>query len=340
MKTVVCSRQHGLVFKEAPVPAIAPGEVLVRVINTGVCGSDVSFIKNKLFQEGYILGHEISAVVAVVGAEVSGVQVGQRVMMRPTFCGTCHFCARGLPHFCSEFRRLLGVRDMPGGFAEYVRVLPGMLIPIPDHLDSRNAALAEVFASAYHGLNCSEARGGSALVMGGGPIGLAMVALLKLHGFGPIMLSEPVEDKRRVGLGFGAEVAVDPLHENLGYRVFDLTDDRGFDAIFECSGRVANLPLALDFIAVRGRITVVSVISDFARIPLRRLTFTEAKLTASISNTHEENRQILEWMAQGKLDGRPMISDLISLEELPEVFAQRILPGKATKVLLRIGPEF
>lgn len=207
-------------------------------------------------------------------------------------------------------------------------------------MDSRNAALAEVFASSYHGLNCSQAQGGSALVMGGGPIGLAMVALLKLHGFGPILLSEPVAAKREVGLAFGADAAVDPLRENLGYHVFDLTQDRGFDAVFECSGIADNVPLALDFIAVQGRITVVSVISDFARIPMRRLTFTEAKLTASISNTHEENKQILQWMAQGRLDGRPMISEIISLEELPQVFNERILAGKSIKTLLKIGPEF
>ncbi|MCF8032842.1 MAG: alcohol dehydrogenase catalytic domain-containing protein [Desulfarculaceae bacterium] len=340
MKAVVCSREHGLRFSEAPTPEAGPGEVVVRVADTGVCGSDISFIKKGFFQEGYILGHEISAVVHQVGGGVEGWEPGQRVMMRPTFCGQCSFCAGGKPHFCSEYRRLLGVRDLPGGFAEYVRVLPGMLIPIPEGVDSRNAALAEVFASSYHGLNCSGAKGGSALVMGGGPIGLAMVALLKLHGFGPILLSEPIKAKRELGLGFGADAAVDPLKDNLGYTVFDLTDNLGFDAIFECSGIAGNVPLALDFIAVRGRITVVSVISEEARIPMRRLTFTEAKITASISNTHQENRQILDWMAQGKLDARPMISDLISLEELPAVFNQRILAGKSVKTLLKIGPEF
>lgn len=340
MKAVVCSREHGLVFTEVPTPQAGPGEVVVRVADTGVCGSDISFIKKGFFQEGYILGHEISAVVHQVGRGVGGVKPGQRVMMRPTFCGRCAFCTSGKPHFCSEYRRLLGVRDLPGGFAEYVRVLPGMLIPIPEGVDSRNAALAEVFASSYHGLNCSGAQGGSALVMGGGPIGLAMVALLKLHGFGPILLSEPVAAKRKLGLAFGADAAVDPLGENLGYHVFDLTEDRGFDAIFECSGIAANVSLALDFIAVQGRITVISVINDFARIPMRRMTFTEAKLTASISNTHEENKQILQWMAQGRLDGRPMISDLIGLEDLPRIFNERILAGTSIKTLLTIGPEF
>lgn len=340
MKAVVCSHEHGLLYQEVPIPEIGPEEVLVKVVNTGVCGSDVSFIKNHLFQEGYILGHEISAVVHAVGEAVSGVREGQRVMMRPTFCGRCHYCSKGLPHFCTEHRRVLGVRDLPGGFAEYVRVLPDMLIPIPDGVDSRNAALAEVFASSYHGLICSGRKGGSALVMGGGPIGLAMVALLKLHGFSPVMLSEPQESKRRIGMRMGADATVDPFRDNLGYQIFNLTNDLGFDAIFECSGVVGNLPLAMDFVAIRGAITLVSVISDFAKIPLRRLNFSEARITASISNTHEENRQVLAWMEKGELDGRPMITDLITLPELPEVFAQRILQGKSAKVLLQIGDEF
>jgi len=310
------------------------------VADTGVCGSDVSFIKNGFFQEGSILGHEISAVVQALGDSVSGVSLGQRVMMRPTYCGKCHYCRTGLKHFCSEFRRVLGVRDLPGGFAEYIRVLPQMLIPIPDGVDSRNAALAEVFASAYHGLKCSECKGGSALVMGGGPIGLAMVRLLKLHGFSPIVLSEPVSEKRQVGALYGADITVDPFCDNLGYHVFDATNDTGFDAIFECSGIRANVEQALDFIAIRGTLTIVSVINDVSKIPLRRLTFTEARITASISNTHEENRRILKWMAEGKLEGHPMISDLISLQELPAVFKDRILTGKSNKVMLRIGEEF
>ncbi len=340
MQAVVCSSEHGLLHQEVPTPRIGPGEVLVAVANTGVCGSDISFVKNRMCREGYILGHEISAVVQQVGKDISGVRVGERVILRPSFCGRCHYCLRGLPHLCTEHRRMLGIRDLPGGFAQYVRVLPEMLIPIPAGVDSRNAALAEVFASSYHGLLCSGRRGGSALVMGGGPIGLAMVALLRLHGFSPILLSEPVAEKRRVGLAMGAEATVDPLRDNLGYHVFDLTDDRGFDAIFECSGVADNLPLALDFVAARGVVTLVGLINRPVPILPRRLNFSESRITASISNTHEENRRILAWMAEGKLNGHAMISDLITLEELPRVFNQRILAGKSIKVLLKIGEEF
>ena len=340
MKAVVCSREHGLIYMDVPMPEMSSHDIVVRVANTGVCGSDVSFIKNGFFREGTILGHEISAVVHAVGTSVSNVSVGQRVIMRPTYCGKCRYCTSGLPHFCPEFRRVLGVRDLPGGFAEYIRVLPQMLIPIPEGVDSRNAALAEVFASAYHGLRCSGCKGGSALVMGGGPIGLAMVSILKLHGFSPIVLSEPVAEKRRVGALFGADKTLDPFCDNLGYHAFDMTNDVGFDAIFECSGIRANVELALDFIGIRGTITVVSVINAAAKIPLRRLTFTEAIITASISNTHEENRQVLHWMAEDILDGHPMISDLIALRQLPDIFRSRVLTGHSTKVMLQIGEEF
>ncbi len=322
------------------MPQIGPGDVLVRTVNTGVCGSDVSLVKNGMFQENSILGHEISAVVEAVGSAVSDVPVGQRVILRPTFCGKCRYCTSGLTHFCSEYRRMLGIRDLPGGFAEYIRVFPGMLISIPQGVDSRNAALAEVFASAYHGLRCSGCNPGSAMVMGGGPIGLAMVSLLKLHGFYPVVLSEPVAAKQRIGRLFGADRTLDPFSDNMGYHVFDITDDCGFDAIFECSGIRANVEQALDFIGIRGTITVVSVINAAAKIPLRRLNFTEARITASISNTHAENRRILQWMAAGKLDGRSMISDLIALQQLPEVYHQRILKGRSIKVMLQIGEEF
>ena len=123
--------------------------------------------------------------------------------------------------------------DLQGAFAEYIKVFPQMLIPVPDGVDSRNAALAEAYAASLHGIKCTGKDGGSVLVMGGGPIGLALVKLLKLKGFGPITVTEPVKKKRDLAVTFGADFAINPFNENTGLHVFECTDGIGFETVFE-----------------------------------------------------------------------------------------------------------
>ena len=246
----------------------------------------------------------------------------------------------GKPCFCQHNRRSIGIGDLPGGFAEFVKVLPGMLIPVPDGVDSRNAALAEAFAAAYHGIACAGENRGSALVLGGGPIGLALVRLLKLEGFGPVALSEPVPEKRGLALEYGADAVVNPLQRDLNGFVFETTSGVGFETVFECSGVLDNVQAGLDACARGGVVCIVSVMMKPVAFLPATLNFKEVRLTASYSNTHEENRLCLDWMAKGKLDGHPLISDLITLDELPRVYQEKIHTGKALKVMMKIGEEF
>ncbi|MBW1924183.1 MAG: alcohol dehydrogenase catalytic domain-containing protein [Deltaproteobacteria bacterium] len=340
MKAVVYKTGRGLVLEQVPDPKPGEGGVLVRVVDTGFCGSDHSLIAGGLVPDGYILGHETSGVVDQLGEGVQGPAVGTRVIIRPTFCGRCRDCCMGKPYFCQNGRRTIGVGDLPGGFAQYLLAFPDMLIPVPEGVDSENAALAEAFAAALHGIRCARGRGGSALVVGGGPIGLALMMLLKLLNFGPVVLSEPIEFKRRLAQDLGADAVLDPTEGDLRGRCLELTDGVGFNTVYECSGSQAGVSAAVDVAARGGTVCIVSVI--FREIMIRALdmTFKELLLTASYSNTHEENRQILDWMARNKLDGRPLVSDRIHLQDLPRIYRERIETGKAVKVMVKIGDGF
>jgi 2-desacetyl-2-hydroxyethyl bacteriochlorophyllide A dehydrogenase len=328
-------------LEEVPKPEVGENEVLIRVANTGFCGSDHSLAESGLVPDGYILGHETSGVIEAFGKEVKNLNVGSRVMIRPTFCGKCRHCLAQNPHLCTHNRRTIGVGDLPGGFAEYVKIFPQMAIAIPDGVDSQSAALVETFASALHGFKKGGVKEGSALILGGGPIGQAAVQLAKILGFGPIVLSEPVEQKRSLGKKFGAHFVIDPLSEDLPKMVAEWTQKLGFDLVLECSGVPGNIQLAMDAAAKGGTVCVVGVF--FKPVTIDRplvLFLKELKLTVSASNTHEENYQCLEWLRQKKLDARAMISDFTPLEGLPRLYRDRIHPGKVTKVMLQIGEEF
>ncbi|RLC14660.1 MAG: hypothetical protein DRI24_12885, partial [Deltaproteobacteria bacterium] len=169
---------------------------------------------------------------------------------------------------------------------------------------------------------------------GGGPIGLALVRLLKILEFHPIMLSEPVAEKREIALTFGADHVIDPLSEDLSQKVFTGTEGRGCDVVFECSGVPSLIQSCMDAAARGGTVCVVSVMYTAAQISSITLNFKEIWLTGSYSNTHEENIRCLNWMAEGKLDGKPLITDLISLDQLPDVYKKRIDTGLAIKVMV------
>lgn len=211
-----------------------------------------------------------------------------------------------------------------------------MLIPIPEDVDSRNAALAETFASALHAIHCTGYETGSALVMGGGPIGLSAVRIFKILGYNPIVLFEPIKEKRDIALVYGA----DHVFKDLNLQVMAIFQD-GFNKIFECSGVTTNVGRAIHLAADCGKVCIVSVMFKPLDLPEPyRINFKEVHLTASISNTHEENILCLNWMAAAKLDARPLISDLAPLVRLPDVYRERIESGLAIKVLLQIGDEF
>jgi threonine dehydrogenase-like Zn-dependent dehydrogenase len=322
------------------MPELADDEVLVKVANTGFCGSDHSMIAAGILADGYILGHETSGTIEKTGKAVKGHEIGTRVVIRPTYCGTCRDCEIGKPYFCPNNRRSIGIGDLPGAFAEYIKVYPQMLIPVPDGVDSQNAALVEAFAAALHGIKASKRESGSALVIGGGPIGLALTRILAIIGFKPIVLSEPVEKKRQIGKSFGADYVIDPVSEDIAKYTFEATGGDGFETTFECSGVPACMETAMDAAARGGTVCIVSVMFDRVEISPMTLNFKEIWLTGSYSNTHEENIQCLKWMADGRLYGRKLISDLISLDALPEVYNARIHTGKAVKVMLEIGEEF
>ena len=341
MKAVLYRRSIGLVLEEVPKPEVGENEVLIRVANTGFCGSDHSLVESGLVPDGYILGHETSGVIEAFGKEVKNLKIGSQIMIRPTFCGKCRHCLAQNPHLCIHNRRTIGVGDLPGGFAEYVKIFPQMVIPIPDGVDSQSAALVETFASALHGFKRSGVKEGSALILGGGPIGQAAVQLAKILGFSPIVLSEPVEQKRSLGKKFGAHFVIDPLSEDISKMGAEWTQKLGFDLVLECSGVPGNIQFALDAAGKGGTVCVVSVF--FKPVTIDRplvLFLKELKLTVSASNTHEENYQCLEWLRQKKLDAKALISDFTPLEGLPQLYRDRIHPGKVSKVMLQIGEEF
>ena len=250
---------------EVPEPVPGPGQVLVDVHTAGICGTDVHTTQG-LFPRPVpmILGHEYSGIVRSVGRGVSQRLVGQDVACEPSYgCGRCAECraGRGVAH-CPECVRV-------GGFAERV-VLPATCVHrLPRGLDAATAALAEPAACCLSGLDGVDIpRGAIVLIIGGGVMGLLTMMLARRKGAGRLILSDPLEERRRIAKRLGASVVVDPTQESLRERVMKLTQDRGADIVAEAVGKPELVGEALTLTKPAGTMLMVGVSPQGSRLAL------------------------------------------------------------------------
>ena len=219
MKACCFYEKNDLRVTEIEKPTPKKDEVLIKVMACGVCGTDVHIFcgDEGCFPTpaGTVLGHEFAGVVEEVGAEVKGLKAGDRVCVDPNqLCGKCYYCLSGIGHFCEEMRGIgTGVN---GGFAQYCVVPESQAYKFSEKTDFAAAAMTEPVACCLHGIDlCEISCGDTVAVIGGGMIGMIMLQLAKLSGAGKLILLEPVAEKRAIAETLGADLTIDPIHENV-----------------------------------------------------------------------------------------------------------------------------
>uniref|UniRef100_A0A7C2VBI1 Enoyl reductase (ER) domain-containing protein n=1 Tax=Ignisphaera aggregans TaxID=334771 RepID=A0A7C2VBI1_9CREN len=235
-------RLHGpktLRLDDVEEPQIEPDEVLIRVEYAGVCGSDLHVYRGAMrnrVKYPAIPGHEFSGVVARVGSRVTWLSEGDRVVVNSVVpCGRCVTCAAGRPNICTNFK-ILGV-DLPGAFAEYVKIRGDRVYRIPEGLSLREAALAEPFSVALHA--CRRANieiGDTVVVIGQGPIGLCVTQAAKHYGAEKVIALEILGNRLELSKRVGADFAINPREVDPVKAVRELTNGIGADKVIEASG--------------------------------------------------------------------------------------------------------
>ena len=207
------ARLHGigdLRVADEPAPAPGPGETLVRVTAVGICGSDLHWwdeagIGDAIISRPLVLGHEASGVIE------SGPRRGTRVAIDPAIsCGTCRPCRDGYRNLCTRIR-FAGHGDQDGAMREFLAWPSGLLHPLPDSVTDTDGALLEPLGVAIHALDLGHVRlGARVAVVGCGPIGLLLIAVLRTAGARHIAAFEPLPHRREAALRYGADVCLRP----------------------------------------------------------------------------------------------------------------------------------
>jgi threonine dehydrogenase-like Zn-dependent dehydrogenase len=325
-----------LEIAEVPDPVAGAGEIVVRVRNCGICGSDLhaSSSPGAKLPAGAIMGHEFSGVIEEIGEGVAGFTRGDPVIVMPHIaCGECRMCRGGFIVKCIAMR-MAGFGDAPGGFAELMKTRPGGVFKMAPGMTFRAAAMVEPLVTGLHGLRRARfAAGETCVIMGAGPIGLVMLAWARFAGAQTIVVSELVLDRRETALKMGADHAVDPRMHNPSAAMVRLTGSSP-DVIFDCIGAPGSLAEAITYAGRGGRVAALGASMEDVGFPPAIAMAKELDVLFSLGLEPGETETAIAALASGRISTEPMISHVVSLEELPRAFAALKQPVNQTKVML------
>lgn len=313
---------------DLPTPHAGPGELVLRNQVCGVCGTDVHIYHGEPgsadVNPPVVLGHEYSGEVVEVGEGVTGFAVGDHVTVDPNiYCGHCAYCQNGKKQLCPSMEAIGVTRD--GGFAQYSRIPAAQAFKLEPTVPWEAAAMAEPLACCLHGIDLAGIQvGDKVCVVGGGAIGLLMVQLAKLSGASQIVLSEPNEKRRQVGLQLGANAALDPTRPD-AQEAFAQVLDGGANVVIECVGNVPAVKSAFQFAGKGATVLLFSVpkVDATFDLPLFDVYKKELTIKGSFVNPDTHARAVA-LINSGKVDFGPIITHRFTLDQLPEAIAMQM----------------
>ena len=313
---------------DLPTPHAGPGELVLRNQVCGVCGTDVHIYHGEPgsadVNPPVVLGHEYSGEVVEVGEGVTGFAVGDHVTVDPNiYCGHCAYCQNGKKQLCPSMEAIGVTRD--GGFAQYSRIPASQAFKLEPTVPWEAAAMAEPLACCLHGIDLAGIQvGDKVCVVGGGAIGLLMVQLAKLSGASQIVLSEPNEKRRQVGLQLGANAALDPTRTD-AQEAFAQVLDGGANVVIECVGNVPAVKSAFQFAGKGATVLLFSVpkVDATFDLPLFDVYKKELTIKGSFVNPDTHARAVA-LINSGKVDFDPIITHRFTLDQLPEAIAMQM----------------
>lgn len=342
MKAAVIHAARDLRIEQAEVPPLGPLDVQVRIRNGGICGSDLHYYQDGGFgtvriKEPLVPGHEIAGEVTGIGSAVTRVKPGDHVALNPSLpCGRCEYCLEGKPRHCLDMRFYGSAMRFPhiqGAFREIMVCTEEQAVPVPAGLGLELAAFAEPLAVCLHAATrTGPLLGKRVLVTGSGPIGVLCVMVARHAGARDIVATDladaPLAVARRVGADQTVNVrgnpgALDRFSGNKGF----------FDVVFEASGSGAAVASAIPVARPGATLVQVGIGGAETPVPLNAVVAKEISLRGTFRFDVEFNWAV-DFIASGAIDVRPLLTDVIPLDDAVRAFELAGDRSRAMKVQL------
>ncbi|KIW63540.1 chlorophyll synthesis pathway protein BchC [Phialophora macrospora] len=353
------ARFHGrrdLRVDEVEPPHIKDGQALIEIEWCGICGSDLHeylvgprVIPTKERPHpltGAVLpvtmGHEFCGRVSKVAAN-SKLEVGQPVMVDPrVFCSNCHACNSSDTNICEGWGFLGYNSNDGGGYSEYVAVKEELCHVLPDSVPLSEAALIEPLTVATHAVRKSgfdDYHGKSILVLGGGPVGLAVIFVLKTFRVGKIIVSEPTVKRQEQTAKF-VDVVLNPREVKIGDKCRELTHGKGVDIVFDCAGIMPGLMDGMDALQRGGTYVNVAGWETECIVPMQHFMRKELIFRASMSYTEADFKRTVDDYVAGKFKGfEKLVTARIALDDVVQKGFEELINYKDDHVKIMVTPK-
>ena len=346
MRAAVFHGPNDIRVEEVPRPRPGPGEAVIRITLTTICGTDVHILKGEYpVKPGLVVGHEPVGVIDELGPGVVGYEVGDRVLVGAiTPCGQCHACLAGNLSQCghgSGYEAIGGWRfgnTIDGAQAEYLLVPSAQanLATIPESLtDEEVVLLADIASTGFAGAESGKVRiGDTVVVFAQGPIGLCATAGAKLMGAAQVIGVDGDASRAAMALRMGADVVLDPASVDVVGEVKRFTGGTGADVAIEALGLQATFENALRCVRPGGTVSSLGVYSGKLQLPYDAFAAglgDHTIVTSLCPGGKERMSRLMRMVASGRFDPKPLITHSFSLDEIGEAY--RIFSNRLEGVL-------
>jgi (R,R)-butanediol dehydrogenase/meso-butanediol dehydrogenase/diacetyl reductase len=348
MRAAVFHGRQDLRLEDVPEPRVGPGEVKLRVLYNGICGSDLheyydgpittrdttphplTGVRNPV-----ILGHELCGEVVDLDDGIKDLSIGDRIAVEPVeTCGHCLFCSAGQYNHCGLLA-FHGYNRSGGGLAQFTTVLRPMAHKLPRGMTAIQGALIEPMAIAWRTADrCKVESGQTVVVHGGGPIGIGVYLTLRRRGV-RVLMTDPMPSRRAVLAKLGVEVVLDPSARDIVSAIKDLTRGRGAAASVDAAGVPAAFQAALAGTAVDGNVVVVAIHTRPLTIDPMQILMSEARITG-VALSCNAFPSVIEQMAAGAYPTRDWV-ETIAFDRLLSDGFERLHRQEGTKILVDVG---
>lgn len=330
-------REKGLWMYDAEMPKIGDNEVLIKVIYSAICGTDVHIYKyddwaQKTIPVPMTVGHEFVGIVEKVGKNARRIKVGDRVSGEGHIvCGVCQNCRSGRFHFCPN---TVGVGvHRTGAFAEYVAIPEFNVVKIPEKVSSEEASILDPLGNTVYTTLAFPITGRNVLISGCGPIGMMACAVARFAGAKNIVVTDINDFRLSMGKKMGATRTVNVSKETLFEVAKELSLKEGFDVGLEMSGNKDALGQLVNFVINGGSIALLGLVPDGSGLNWSDFIFKSLTLKGIYGRQMFDTWYEMLNMLESGLDVKSVITHIVKAQDFEKGFAA-ILDGKAAKVLL------
>ena len=339
MRALVKARpEPGLwMVNDEEVPRPGDHDVLIRVSKTSVCGTDLHIQRWDDWAQGTIpvpmvVGHEFMGEIVRLGADVDGLEVGQRVSGEGHItCGHCRNCRGGRRNFCHNHQGVGVTR--PGAFAEYLAIPAANVFPLPDHVSDDVGAVLDPLGNATHTALAFDMIGEDVLITGAGPIGMMATAIAHFIGARHVVVTDVNRYRLDLAAALGADRVVDVRTEDPATVMAELGMTEGFDVGLEMSGHETAINQLLDVMNHGGRVAILGIPSKDVTLDLNDVIFKGLTMQGIYGRRIFETWYKMAAMLQSGLDISPVITHRFGFDDFEEAF-ELVASGECGKVLL------